>query len=91
DQPSRVILVERKLLRHFDRAIHCLFNDISGVKGKIHPDMRSSTNGKEVRLSDKSSGTQLFVKWFFRILYGWIALVFIALIIGFLFDPFSSN
>ena len=39
---------------------------------------RSTTNGRTVRLSDKSPGTQRAFRWFFRILYGWVALVLIG-------------
>ena len=42
---------------------------------------QSTTNGRTVRLSDKSPGTQRAFKWFFRILYGWIALVLIGVVI----------
>lgn len=41
----------------------------------------STTNGRTVRLSDKSPGTQRAFKWFFRILFGWIALVLIGVVI----------
>lgn len=43
---------------------------------------QSTTNGRTVRLSDKSPGTQRAFKWFFRILYGWIALGLIAVAIS---------
>lgn len=39
---------------------------------------QSTTNGRTVRLSDKSPGTQRAFKWFFRLLYGWVALVLIG-------------
>ena len=42
---------------------------------------QSTTNGRTVRLSDKSPGTQRAFKWFFRIVYGWIALVLIGVVI----------
>lgn len=41
---------------------------------------RFTTNGRTVRLSDRSPGTQRALKWFFRILFGWIALVLIAVV-----------
>ncbi|MEM9061274.1 MAG: hypothetical protein AAGD13_12505 [Pseudomonadota bacterium] len=39
---------------------------------------QSTPNGRTVRLSDKSPGTQRAFKWFFRLLYGWVALVLIG-------------
>ncbi|MEM9097728.1 MAG: hypothetical protein AAGC79_04325 [Pseudomonadota bacterium] len=53
--------------------------------------MQSSTNGKTVRLSDKSRGTQLFVKWFFRLLWAWIVVMLSVIVLGIIFDPFSSS
>ncbi|MEM8791463.1 MAG: hypothetical protein AAGE80_07585 [Pseudomonadota bacterium] len=53
--------------------------------------MKSTTNGKTVRLSDKSRGTQLFVKWFFRLLWAWIVLMISLVVLGVVFDPFSSS
>ncbi|MGD1923489.1 MAG: hypothetical protein ACFB03_04780 [Paracoccaceae bacterium] len=47
---------------------------------------QSTSNGRTVQLSDKSPGTQRAFKWFFRILYGWIALVLIGVVISVLLD-----
>ena len=56
---------------------------MGGVTSTIMPDEpQSTTNGRTVRLSDKSPGTQRAFKWFFRILYGWIALGLIAVAIS---------
>ncbi|MEL7469325.1 MAG: hypothetical protein AAFN27_12785 [Pseudomonadota bacterium] len=43
---------------------------------------QSTSNGRTIRLSDKSPGTQRAFKLFFRILYGWIALVLMGVVIS---------
>jgi hypothetical protein len=56
----------------------------NGGKG-LQP-MKSTTNGKTVHFSDKSPGTQRAIRWFFRILYGWILLAFTVMAVMFMAD-----